>query len=161
MCGLCTTSPAAVRNGNLGEQQLKLANSEPSVSGLHTWTDQFLSLGASVSEESMLFQSSRSISPARAVRFKPLHHSQPWVTVDGFIMLSLLVWMVTVPSSTPVCGSQMGVSKQSLNPIEISVPVPSDWVSWDPIRKGELLRLGHLTMFSLAHCNWRGKVMSD
>lgn len=162
MRGLCTPSPAAVRSGNLWVRQQKLANSEPGVSGLHTWIDQFLSPGASVySEEPMPLQSARSTSPARAVRFKLLRHSQSWVTVDRLVVISLLLWMVTVPSSTPVCGSQMGVSKQSSNPIEIPVPVPSDWISWDPIRKGELRRLGHLIMFSMAHCNRRGKVMSD
>lgn len=79
------------------------------------------------------------------------------MTVDELVVVLLLVWMVTVPSSTPVCGSQMGVSKQFSNPIEIPVLVPS-YISWDPIRKGELHGLDHLMMFSVAHCNWRGEV---
>lgn len=80
--------------------------------------------------------------------------------MDGLVVISLLVWLVTVPSSIPGCGSQMGVRKQSSSPTEVPVLVPG-YVSWGPIRKGELHRIDHLLMCSVAHCSWRGKVTSD
>lgn len=158
--------PCRLRSWNLWELQQKLAKSWSLVRafdahGLTSFSPQVLQcahknpcLHASTESHRL------SISPARTIKFKLLHRSQLWMTADGLVVISLLVWLVTVPSSIPGCGSQMDVSKRSSNPTEVPVLVPG-YVSWGPIRKGELHRVDHLLMCIVAHCNWRGKVTSD